>query len=225
MAKRKMPAATAAGILPVALAMLPGMIGPSAPGIPPASPAAAHATTSKEPVPGFAFLYPNPDMTPGVANPDITQDNVGDNICNASWSTKSIRPPASYTTPLKKSQMTKYDDTVSDPGGECVVGSNNTACYEEDHLISLENGGDPRDPGNLWPEPYKTTVDGQIMGARQKDLVESFIHDEICFGIKTARRNSHFPAKSSIPLARGQEILATDWYACYLQMTAGGECK
>jgi hypothetical protein len=31
-------------------------------------------------------------------------------------------------------------------------------CYEEDHLISLEDGGDPTDPRNLFPEPYNTHV-------------------------------------------------------------------
>jgi len=39
-----------------------------------------------------------------------------------------------------------------------VARSDNPACYEEDHLISLENGGDPKDPKNLWPEPYNTKV-------------------------------------------------------------------
>src|SRR5215470_2592162 len=54
---------------------------------------------------GPTELYPDPARTPGVANPDITQDNIADNICNTNWSTKSIRPPVSYTNPLKRQQM------------------------------------------------------------------------------------------------------------------------
>jgi len=27
--------------------------------------------------------------------------------------------------------------------------------YEEDHFISLEVGGHPKDPKNLWPEMYE----------------------------------------------------------------------
>src|SRR5216683_2609243 len=30
------------------------------------------------------------------------------------------------------------------------------AHYEEDHLVSLELGGHPRDPRNLWPERWGT---------------------------------------------------------------------
>jgi hypothetical protein len=37
------------------------------------------------------------------------------------------------------------------------------ACYEEDHLISLEDSGNSMDPRNLWPEPYNTYVGGVII--------------------------------------------------------------
>ena len=66
--------------------------------------------------------------------------------------------------------------------------SDNMACYEEDHLISLEAGGNPTDPRNLFPEPYNTRVGGVIMGAHQKDVVEGFIHDEICYDCRMPRR-------------------------------------
>ena len=38
-------------------------------------------------------IYPNSTRTPGFVNPDITQDNIADNLCNPTWSTKTIRPP------------------------------------------------------------------------------------------------------------------------------------
>ena len=99
------------------------------------------------------------------------------------------------------------------------------ACYEEDHLISLEDGGDPRDPRNLFPEPYNTHVSGVIMGAHQKDVVEGFIHDEICFDIPNSKRNSYLPATTSITLRRAQQILVNYWYGCYLAIKGGKPCK
>jgi hypothetical protein len=137
---------------------------------------------------GPADIYPDLVRTPGVANPDITQENIAQNICNKSWSTKSIRPPSSYTTPLKRTQIDQYgyaDKTLAD--------------YEEDHLISLELGGHPTDPKNLWPEPYHATIsDG---GARIKDKVENYLHGQVCQG--------------SMTLEEAQRLIVTDWYSVY----------
>ena len=66
---------------------------------------------------------------------------------------------------------------------------------------------------------------GIIMGAHQKDIVEGFIHDEICRDIPHSRKNSYIPATASITLRRGQEILAGDWYACYLAIKDGKPCR
>jgi hypothetical protein len=51
---------------------------------------------------GPSSLYPDPTLTPGAINPDITQATIAATICNPRWSTKTIRPPASYTNTLKK---------------------------------------------------------------------------------------------------------------------------
>src|SRR5579863_5431628 len=50
-------------------------------------------------------IYPDPARTPGAVNPDITQENIRETICNPRWSTKSIRPDASYTNHLKIEQI------------------------------------------------------------------------------------------------------------------------
>jgi hypothetical protein len=145
--------------------------------------------------------------TRGYANPDITEDNIAENLCSPTWSTSAIRPPTSYTSPLKLKQMAVYGDTVSDPAGACVLSSANPKCYEEDHLISLENGGHPRDLRNLWPEPYGTQINGQTVGARQKDTVENYIHNAICFNV-TGHKSHGTAAHSSMTLKRGQESAA-----------------
>jgi len=63
------------------------------------------------------------------------------------------------------------------------------------------------------------------MGAHQKDIVEGFIHDEICYDIPGAKTNSYIPATTSITLRRGQEILAGDCYGCYESIKKGVPCR
>jgi hypothetical protein len=103
----------------------------------------------------------DPGRTPGVLNPDVTPATIGQTICVRGW-TRTIRPPSSYTSELKLRQMRDYGST----GGP--------SDYQEDHLISLELGGDPRDPRNLWPEPR--------LRAEQVDSLENELNDRICSG-------------------------------------------
>jgi hypothetical protein len=99
--------------------------------------------------------------TPGVVNPDVTQANIDSTICKRGW-TRTIRPPTDYTNALKAKQMREYG----------VGGS--MSDYQEDHLISLELGGHPTDPRNLWPEPYPR--------AREVDTIENELNDKVCSG-------------------------------------------
>ena len=99
--------------------------------------------------------------TPGVLNPDVTQANIDSTICVHGW-TKTIRPPTSYTNALKEKQMREYG----------VGGS--MSDYQEDHLISLELGGHPTDPRNLWPEPYPR--------ASEVDSIENDLNGKVCSG-------------------------------------------
>ncbi len=138
-------------------------------------------------------IYPDRMRTPGATNPAVTQENIYENICNANWSTRFIRPPAHYTNQLKLEQIQEYGDADGNPRD-----------YEEDHLIPLELGGNPEDPRNLWPEPYETIIpDG---GAKSKDRVESFLHKQVCSG--------------SISLRDAQTEIATDWYRVYRTLPA-----
>jgi len=101
-------------------------------------------------------------VTPGATNLAVTQANIGTTICVVGY-TKTIRPPASYTTGLKRQQLR---------GTYSFYGTTSTKLFEEDHLIPLEVGGAPRSVANLWPEPWTS--------ARMKDALENKMHLLVC---------------------------------------------
>jgi hypothetical protein len=103
----------------------------------------------------------SPTRTPGVLNPDVTQSTIGSTICRRGW-TSTVRPPTSYTSALKLRQMALYREAGP------------PARYQEDHLISLELGGNPTDPRNLWPEPYPR--------ASAVDRIENELNAQVCSG-------------------------------------------
>jgi hypothetical protein len=114
-----------------------------------------HGSSSKSP------YHADIVRSPGVLNPDVTQTNITSTVCVQGW-TKTIRPPTSYTNALKRKQMREYG----------VGGS--PSDYQEDHLISLELGGHPTDPRNLWPEPYPR--------ASEVDSIENDLNARVCAG-------------------------------------------
>jgi len=114
-----------------------------------------HGSTTKGP------YHADLTRTPGVLNPDVTQATIASTICKSGW-TKTIRPPTAYTNELKLKQMRAYG-----------VGGSSTQ-YQEDHLISLELGGHPTDPRNLWPEPYPRASD--------VDSIENDLNAKVCSG-------------------------------------------
>jgi hypothetical protein len=103
----------------------------------------------------------DPVRTPGVLNPDVTQANIRSTICRQGW-TRTVRPPVEYTNALKVKQMRAYHEAPP------------RSAYQEDHLISLELGGHPTDPRNLWPEPYPR--------AAAVDEIENELNAKVCSG-------------------------------------------
>lgn len=105
------------------------------------------------------LVLPDPVCTPGALNPAVTAATIASTICKTGWTT-TIRPPVSYTAPLKVQGMKAYGfvDAVS--------------AHEEDHMVPLELGGAARDPHNLWPEPGATP--------NRKDLVENHLRAQVC---------------------------------------------
>ena len=140
----------------------------------------------------YGFVFPvsqaRPDsrMTPGALNPDVTQANIHSTICVKGF-TRTIRPDEQYTERLKREQIVVYgysDRRLRD--------------YEEDHLVSLELGGSPTDPRNLWPEPHHV-MGG--WGSYAKDRLENEFNQMVCRG--------------RLPLADAQSMIAHDWIAAY----------
>lgn len=133
---------------------------------------------------GAAQNYLPPASTPGALNPAVTQGNIRSTICKPGW-TATIRPSARYTNKLKGVQMLALR----------LKGSPKD--FEEDHLISLEIGGNPTAPANLWPEPWPE--------ARLKDVVETNLKRQVCSG--------------AITLRTAQDAIRKDWTVTYLQIT------
>ena len=63
-------------------------------------------------------------------------------------------------------------------------------------MISLEIGGAPRDPKNLWPETWNG-----VYGAHVKDKLEDRLHKLVC--------------NHTITLKQAQDSIATNWIAAY----------
>lgn len=129
---------------------------PAAAGTP--GPGSCHASGSG------LYVLPDPSCTPGATNPNVNQADIYQTICKSGW-TSTVRPPVSYTEPLKYQQMAEYGE-----GGSA-------GNYEEDHLVPLELGGSPTSAQNLWPEPGASP--------NPKDSVENAANHAVCDGSMT----------------------------------------
>jgi hypothetical protein len=97
----------------------------------------------------------------------VTQATIAKTICVSGW-TKTIRPPASYTNALKRSQLAEWHYADQNPSH-----------YEEEHLISLEVDGAPWSKKNLWPEPHSESS--------KSDPRENVWHKQVCNGTLNLR--------------------------------------
>jgi hypothetical protein len=151
-----------------------------------------HYTVQQQPAAGSChFRYENgepledPKCTPGAISPAVTQANLKSTICRKGGYTSSIRPSTSVTSKEKALNAVSYGykDRIGDA--------------EYDHLISLQLGGDPNDPRNLWVEPADP---GHRTGTgvnNRKDPVEIKLHTAVCGG--------------KVTLAAAQQAIVTDW--------------
>jgi hypothetical protein len=131
---------------------------------------------------------PNPALTPGALNPEVTQSDIKQTICRRGW-TRTVRPPEAYTERLKRIDIRKYGYV-----------NHKIWQYELDHLVSLELGGSPTSPQNLWPEPHNS-VGG--WGSYAKDRLENRLNDLVCSG--------------RLSLASAQRQIAQNWIQAYIR--------
>jgi len=120
---------------------------------------------------------PDPACTPGSVFADATPEI----ICITGY-TKTVR---SVSTKLREALYSAYG----------IPYPQATGSYELDHLIPLELGGD-NSAANLFPEAADPRP-----GFKEKDLVENYLHNEVCAGV--------------LPLAAAQKQIAVNWLAVY----------
>jgi hypothetical protein len=133
-----------------------------------------------------AYPLPDPRCTPGAISPQVTQANIATTICRSGY-TATVRPPEHVTEPEKLASAAAYS----------YSGPLHTAEY--DHLISLELGGDPNDPANLWVEPNDRP--GATTTYNTKDTLENTLNRLVCSG--------------EMSLATARRAIATNWVAAY----------
>lgn len=122
-----------------------------------------------------------PDLAhPGVVNPAVTGETQAATICVHGW-TATVRPPTSYTDKLR--------NALTMPGHKPIEG-------ELDHRLSIEDGGDPAAPGNLWWMIYADRY-----GARVKDVLETKLARRVCAG--------------TLPLSEARGALMGNWLVAY----------
>lgn len=125
--------------------------------------------------------YPDHACTPGA----ILSDATTGTICVSGYS-KSVR---NVTASTKKKIYEAYGYAYPQARG----------LFEADHLIPLELGGS-NEIANLFPE-----IDDSGYGYHQKDLVENYLHHEVCAGRADLRAAQH--------------QIADDWVAVYKTLT------
>jgi hypothetical protein len=132
-------------------------------------------------------VLPNPVLTPGQADPRVSQTTIHSTICRAGY-TASVRPPYSVTEPEKRASLRQY-------------GLANYPIYdfEFDHDLPLELGGGSSTL-NLWPQGYEHSgLVPKGMGSETKDRLENFLNHRVCSGRET--------------LAAAQSEMLTNWIA------------
>jgi hypothetical protein len=115
----------------------------------------------------------------------VTQANLKSTICRKGGYTAGVRPSSYVTGKEKRLNAVSYGYT----------GSMRDAEY--DHLISLQLGGDPNDPRNLWVEPPSPGHKKNSGPNNPKDSVETKLHTAVCNG--------------TISLRQAQQTIVTDW--------------
>lgn len=135
----------------------------------------------------IVHALPDPRCTPGGVDPTATKDAI------CSRSTKEVRH---VTESVERAVFFSYG-----------VSRGDGVARENDHVISLELGGD-NSIANLFPQVYedKAKLEAEELlddelGAHAKDKVENWLHARVCH--------------DELELADAQRMIATNWVAVY----------
>ncbi len=120
-----------------------------------------------------------------VLNPDVTPATIHSTVCVSGW-TGTIRPPASYTDALKVQQLAQFAGQHPGDPQWSVSGT------EEDHRLSLDLGGDPRDVMNLSPEVHRSSTvkdkdEGSLGGSGRAFCAAGLAPDEAWTALQAKR--------------------------------------
>jgi hypothetical protein len=143
---------------------------------------------------GNGVVLPDPQVTPGKADPKVTQANIRKTICNKCVSKDKDGKCTSYVHMARNVTESTKKKVYAEYGVEPKPGE----CCEVDHLISIELGGS-EDISNLWPQPYEPRP-----GAHEKDVLEDDLGRQVCSG--------------TITLREAQSEISANWYAAYLDI-------
>lgn len=135
----------------------------------------------------LAADLPDPNITPGATDSEVTQDNIKESICKVThftW-TEAHQPPASFLQEVFNEQVKQYG-----------LADTNIKHYQMDHLIPLSLGGAATDSKNLWPQVLLTK-----WSARRKDYLEEELHEKVC--------------SNELTLKEAQDLFRTNWIDAY----------
>lgn len=109
--------------------------------------------------------HPDARCTPGARDRHVTQATIDSTICRKAGYSDSVRPPTSYTEPLKRRLLRSFG----------FYAGHGLSSYELDHLIPISLGGSPRSVQNLWPEAHSGAH-----GSFIKDRLEFQLYHDVC---------------------------------------------
>lgn len=139
---------------------------------------------------------PDHSLTPGALDTSVIDDTLTiDQLCTESTSTRR------HVTQKDKNSTFAAYGIHQEHRPDCTGPSN--ACYEIDHLCSLELGCN-NVAKNRWPQAYEVgekPYDGQ-WGAHKKDDLENHLHAAVC-------------KLHTMTLEEAQQCISTDWIDCY----------
>jgi hypothetical protein len=144
----------------------------------------------------FLFLLNSLSLVRGEElplNPLVSKETIQQTICVRGW-TKTVRPPVSYTNPLKQRMMA---ESGVPPEGEGSI--------KLDHKIPLALGGSPESVQNLILQPDDE--------AKDKDRVEVCLARAVCAGRVTlteAQRSIWENWRSAGRLCSGYRVIHGD---------------